>query len=307
MKYLKQCVLPMLLVLCCTSAALATTPELPQKDITFTCSVDPAPTLDSEFTVTVSFRINERTAFSDHPYSGGEAFISTFQRQEYVSGDTILTGKFMPGEIYELAATYRAVAAGRLSVAVYVRTRGEVDSAGQYGSFSDTRTVHRCGRYWLGETTPPDGKVFYDSTTGVTIRKLTGDDYPELTRVGGAVVEVPVQRDSASRIDQSDNETPTRIYLRRRNGGRYMPIHTIMLSGVELTRIVFADLSSDKALIPTFSHVDEAVGTLVREDDSTFVFTPTANEGKGVFVGAVNGVELVFEVELLSKPQRISE
>jgi len=146
---------------------------VPQKDITADCRIEPEPELGKEFTVTITFTLNEETYYMDHPKAGALARIGMFPKQEYLGGDTAIFDKIPAGREMQLSATYRAVNPGKLSIGFRIFTYGEVDKNKK--PINNTITPKAYKSYFLPYPDSLPKTLVLDSAGKVTITRFAGD------------------------------------------------------------------------------------------------------------------------------------
>ncbi len=183
--------------------------DVPQKDISFNYQIDPEPKWGEIFNVTITFTINEKTEYLDNPNAGAIARMSLLFPQEYISGDTILTGKLQAEVTYELSANFRANRPGICQVGITVITSGEKvpcipsklfpcqNSYREYG----THTCFICAEYFIESPDSDKTKWEYDTSTGVKFQVITNPDSAGIPKpkIKGVITPVDSKKADSSR------------------------------------------------------------------------------------------------------------
>ena len=170
---MKYAVYLLLGVICLSGLPAVSDITVPQKDITADCRVEPEPELGKEFTVTITFTINEETYYMDHPKAGALARIGMFPKQEYLGGDTAIFDKIQAGQEMQLSATYRAVNPGKLGIGFRLYTYGEVDINNR--PMNNTITPKAYKSYFLPSPDSLPKTLVLDSAGKVIITVVAGD------------------------------------------------------------------------------------------------------------------------------------
>jgi hypothetical protein len=285
----------------------ATPPTIPKKDITFNCSVEPEPELGKEFTVTATFSLNEETYYMESPEGTAVARLGVMPRQEFISGDTILTGKFKKGESYSLTATYKAATRGKTHIGLSIKTIGEADKDGKEKIGGYTFSSLRCGFYDIGMDQPVGKEIFYDSATGVKISTVTSgtgpDDFkikaPGKITVGGKSTETKPRRRPATEEEWlARNKKPKgivnerRVYLEKLSDGSYQQIIDVYIPDTTIEwRIIFKDHETYEILYPDFSTTKGDWGSIKYQKDSIYIFRPSMIGDDLKIKGRINNKE----------------
>ncbi len=153
-----------------------------EKNIDYSYQIEPEPELGKEFTVTVSFSFNEKTQYIDNDNAGATARIVVFWAQEYISGDTLITGKLDMGETYTLSATYKVIRSGTCYINLNVITIGEADPNGQELKNSYTNTSLFCEEYYIKPENLKENTLVLDSSTGLKITSQAGMDSEDIPK-----------------------------------------------------------------------------------------------------------------------------
>jgi hypothetical protein len=177
--------------------SLSSSITLISKNITYDCEIEPQPELGGTFTVTATFSFDDSTYYSEKENSGAEAKLSVFPRQEFIGGDTLISGRFMSGQRYVMSATFRAATSGMMSAGLLIKTFGEVDAKGRDMLSSGTITSLECGNYYIPGP-PVPMSIVLDSTTGLKITTLADSLPPGVPK---PAVPFPVEINDIHKTD----------------------------------------------------------------------------------------------------------
>ncbi|TET96354.1 MAG: hypothetical protein E3J26_01355 [Candidatus Zixiibacteriota bacterium] len=288
--------------------------DLPQKDITFDCHVEPTPEFGKEFTVTVTFSLNEETRYVDNLRAGAEARIGMFPRQQFISGDTLITGRLSVGEMYTMTATYRAINRGEMHIGLNLKIRGEADSTGKEKLHGYTVTRRLCGFYRIGLDVPTVRETILDSATGLKIRLLPpGDPTVPRPKVPWPVsppdekpVETPEELKIKKRIEEPEQShgpfliNIELVYLQKQPDGSYRQAKKATVSKDFQWRLIFKDAQTKEILSPTFPKSENELGRIEKSKDSAYIFTPKDSAGTSTYKGKVNGSDFMLKLDISS-------
>ncbi|MEP0828105.1 MAG: hypothetical protein HRF51_06240 [bacterium] len=287
--------------------------EVPSKAIDFECSVTPTPEYGQLFTVRVSFSLKDKTDYLDTPGAGCQAKLVTFPKQEYVSGDTILSGRFRQGETQTLSATYRAVNPGRFHTALILKIRGEADSLPREKMGGYSHTTGDCGYYYIEDPNPSPKSIVLDSATGLTVTTLADS---LLSGVPKPAVPFTLEVNRTGRVDKRDPDPRMRIdkekiqgeklhrrpppfivHLRRLEDGSNGQVDDIRLVGRRRCEVIFRAEESGAILRPEFADSVMDVWGMHTASDSTLFLTPPIDTSEATIEGTLEGRPLILRVE----------
>ena len=165
-------ILSLLLMILLDAGLNASEIIIPKRDISYEYTVYPIPKMGEIFTVTATFQINQDIYYHPEAEYGVIVLIGTLPRQELISGDTILTGKFSKGEPVTISATYRVTNGTIMSIGLTVKTSG-ADTLGGWPNFACNSWTLK--EYQIAEPKVIPGKTYTDSLTGVKITAIHPD------------------------------------------------------------------------------------------------------------------------------------
>ncbi len=285
--------------------------DVPQKDISFNYQINPEPKLGEIFNVAISFVINEKTEYSDNPNAGAIARMSLLFPQEYVSGDTILTGKLQAGITYELSASFRANRPGLCQIGITVITAGEkipctpsklFPCQNGYRGLS-TNTCYICAEYFI--ESPDSDKVNweYDTINGAIFSIISTSDSGLIPR---PMVQGPIlpndsfnrgskKKPSGQKIKVSSVENKThsqyerRIYFKRLANGEYIQTSMLGLPNTDIEwRLIFKDNDTYEVIYPRFPAKEGDWGKIEFSGDSAYIFKPAPIKDTIILEGIIN-------------------
>jgi len=278
---------------------------IPKRDISFDYTVEPVPKLGELFTVTATFELNQDIYFSPESQSDVVAILATVPRQELISGDTIISGKFARGERQTITATYRATKGNSVIVGMTVKTWG-ADTEG--GEFYYAHNSYIFKEYGVAEAKIIPGKTYTDSATGVQIRAIPSDELkiPVTDKYGSPVV--PTKTGDEYNQDPKINTRELRsrsiikeIPLVLNDSHVYELTQMLNVSEQDESIFIFRDMNTGVILIPTFSDSVHSLGTITQQDDSTFLFVPANKFGEVDFFGKIDGQPFKIGILLASR------
>jgi hypothetical protein len=294
---------------------LATVPQVPTKDVGYECDVSATPEMGKEFTVTITLWLNEPTYYGGGQDAGAELQLDVSGPQLFISGDTILVGKFSESVRCTLRATYKAVTPGSLSIGAILCTRDEVDSIGRPYIGGYTNTPIRCALYQLVAETLSSSPQDQNLPAGVVIRTLTMDELKvplPLLPLSAMATDSP----DAARKNQPRHEvierslqlpdTTTRvcdtsivvINLKRTQDGCYTAPDTLRVSVVNPSRVLLIDSDTRKAIPGYRLSVDTVLGSVRSLDDTTFLFEPSGRVGNTLIEGSMGPSNISINCEI---------
>ena len=237
--------------------------------------------------------MNEDIYYTAESEYGVIALIGLVPRQEYIGGDTIMTGKFAKGEPHTISATYRVTNGASMSIGLTIKTSG-ADTLGGWPYYACNSWTFK--EYNIAEPKVIPGKTYTDSVTGVQIRAIPGDEFkiPVTDKYGKPVLlqKAEDEYDSDHRINM-DNPLPRNkikeIPLVLNDNLAYEQTKILKVSEQSEATFIFRDINTGGILIPAFTDSVHSLGTITQKDDSTFLFEPTNKTGEINFNGEIDG------------------
>ncbi len=287
------------LIIFCPLLGFGTSITIPQKDITFDCRVEPEPELGKEFTVTVTFSLNEATEYYDNPNAKAVATIGMLFPQEYITGDTMIAGKYSAGERHTLSATYIAIRPGICLIDVNVNIKGEKkpcekDYMGHcidgYREIYSSSTLY-CGEYYISPAVPIHKDTILDSAIGLKISNVIFESNADLIKIkvpyeinvdGKSTGNKPPRRPATEEEWIARHKTAKgivnerRVYLEKLSDGSYQQIIDVYIPDTTIEwRIIFKDHETYEILYPDFPTTKGDWGSIKYQKDSTYIFRPS--------------------------------